>query len=90
LSRRGLAQVVGRNAEIVGERWQDAASRLRLDPAARIGRALAQRDTWSGQTAWWPVEGSNVRVPAELTALPHFRHRPLLSGLSRLRRAEAG
>jgi hypothetical protein len=68
----GLAQVVGRNAEIVGERWQDAAGRLRLDPTLRIARAVAQRDTWSGQTAWWPVEGSNVRVPAELTALPIF------------------
>jgi PAS domain S-box-containing protein len=68
----GLAQVVGRNAEIVGERWQDLAARLRLDPTSRITRALAQRDTWSGQTAWWPVEGSNVRVPAELTALPVF------------------
>jgi PAS domain S-box-containing protein len=68
----GLAQVVGRNAEIVGERWQDAAARLRLDPMQRIARALAQRDTWSGQTAWWPVEGSNVRVPTELTALPVY------------------
>ncbi len=68
----GLAQVVGRNAEIVGERWQDAAARLRLDPTLRIARSLAQRDTWSGQTAWWPIEGSNVRVPAELTALPVF------------------
>jgi PAS domain S-box-containing protein len=68
----GLAQVVGRNAEIVGERWQDAAGRLRLDPTSRIARAVSQRDTWSGQTAWWPVEGSNVRVPAELTALPIF------------------
>ncbi|HWT31489.1 MAG TPA: ATP-binding protein [Propylenella sp.] len=68
----GLAQVVGRNAEIVGERWQDAAARLRLDPTLRIARALAQRDTWSGLTAWWPIEGSNVRVPAELTALPVF------------------
>jgi PAS domain S-box-containing protein len=68
----GLAQVVGRSAEIVGERWQDAAARLHLDPAERIARALAQRDTWSGLTAWWPIEGSNVRVPAELTALPVF------------------
>ena len=68
----GLAQVVGRNAEIVGERWQDVAARLRLDPTMRIARALSQHDTWSGQTAWWPVEGSNVRVPAELTALPVF------------------
>jgi len=68
----GLSQVVGRNAEIVGERWQDAAGRLRLDPSRRIQSAIAQRDTWSGLTAWWPVEGSNVRVPAELTALPVF------------------
>jgi len=68
----GLSQVVGRNAEIVGERWHDAAARLRLDPAGRISRALRQRDTWSGLTAWWPIEGSDVRVPAELTALPVF------------------
>ncbi len=68
----GLAQVVGRNAEIVGERWPDAAARLRLDPEGRITLALAQHDTWSGLTAWWPVEGSNVRVPVELTALPVF------------------
>jgi PAS domain S-box-containing protein len=68
----GLTQVVGRNAEIVGERWQDAAGRLGFDPTGRIARLLAQRDTWSGQTVWWPVEGSEVRVPAELTALPVF------------------
>jgi PAS domain S-box-containing protein len=68
----GLAQVVGRNAEIVGEHWQAASDRLRLDPSGRIARALAHRDTWSGLTAWWPIEGSNVRVPVELTALPVF------------------
>jgi PAS domain S-box-containing protein len=68
----GLAQVVGRNAEVVGERWHDAAARLGLDPTGRIARALEQRDTWSGLTAWWPIEGSNVRVPVELTALPVF------------------
>ncbi len=68
----GLSQVVGRNAEVVGERWQDASVRLRLDPNGRIADALRRRDTWSGLTAWWPVEGSNVRVPVELTALPVF------------------
>ncbi len=68
----GLAQVVGRNAEIVGERWHEASARLRLDPTGRIARALRERDTWSGLTAWWPIEGSNVRVPVELTALPVF------------------
>ncbi len=68
----GLVQVVGRNAEIVGERWQEASSRMRLDPSGQIARALSERDTWSGLTAWWPIEGSNVRVPVELTALPVF------------------
>jgi PAS domain S-box-containing protein len=68
----GLAQVVGRNAEIVGEHWQGASDRLQLDPTGRIGKALGHRDTWSGLTAWWPIEGSNVRVPVELTALPVF------------------
>jgi PAS domain S-box-containing protein len=68
----GLAQVVGRNAEVMGERWQEVSARLRLDPSSRIARALRQRDTWSGLTAWWPIEGSNVRVPVELTALPVF------------------
>ena len=68
----GLAQVVGRNSEVIGETWADASQRLRLDPPGRIERAFAQRDTWSGQTAWWPVEGSDVRVPVELTALPVF------------------
>jgi PAS domain S-box-containing protein len=68
----GLAQVVGRNAEVIGERFQDLAARLRLDPTNRIAHALVQRDTWSGQTAWWPIEGSNVRVPTELTGLPVF------------------
>jgi PAS domain S-box-containing protein len=68
----GLPQVVGRNAEVVGERWLEVSARLRLDPSSRIARAVRQRDTWSGLTAWWPIEGSNVRVPVELTALPVF------------------
>ena len=68
----GLGQVVGRNAEVIGESWTDVAQRLRLDPRDRIAQAFAQRDTWSGQFAWWPVEGSDVRVPVELTALPVF------------------
>jgi PAS domain S-box-containing protein len=68
----GLPQVVGRNADVVGERWQEVSARLHLDPTGRIGRALKQRDTWSGLSAWWPIEGSNVRVPVELTALPVF------------------
>nr|WP_255599563.1 ATP-binding protein [Afifella sp. IM 167] len=69
---QGLTQLVGRHAEIVGEKWQDAADRLRLDPSGRIQKAFAARDTWSGLTAWWPSQNGETRIPAELTALPVF------------------
>ncbi|WP_051631187.1 ATP-binding protein [Afifella pfennigii] len=69
---QGLNQLVGRNAEIVGESFQDAAARLRLDPTGRIAKAFAARDTWSGLTAWWPSPDGRTRIPAELTALPVF------------------
>ncbi|SEP63756.1 PAS domain S-box-containing protein [Faunimonas pinastri] len=68
----GLKQLVGRNADVVGERWGEAASRLRLDPSQRIGNMMGRHDTWSGLTAWWPVEETAVRIPVELTALPVF------------------
>jgi PAS domain S-box-containing protein len=68
----GLGQLVGRTAEVVGETWHDVAGRLKLDPDGGIAEALARHDTWSGLTAWWPVEDSDCRIPAELTALPVF------------------
>ncbi len=68
----GLGQLVGRTSEVVGETWHDVAGRLKLDPDGRIAEALARHDTWSGLTAWWPVEDSDYRIPAELTALPVF------------------
>ncbi len=68
----GLGQLVGRTSEVVGETWHDIARRLKLDPDGRIAEALGRHDTWSGLTAWWPVEGSDYRIPAELTALPVF------------------
>jgi len=68
----GLGQLVGRTSQVVGETWHDVAGRLKLDPDRQIAEALARHDTWSGLTAWWPVEDSDYRIPAELTALPVF------------------
>ncbi len=68
----GLGQLVGRTSQVVGETWHDVAGRLQLDPHGRIAEALARHDTWSGLTAWWPVQDSEYRIPAELTALPVF------------------
>ncbi|MDQ0324880.1 PAS domain S-box-containing protein [Rhodopseudomonas julia] len=69
---QGLTQLVGRNSEVVGETWDDAAARLRLDPTGRVAKAFHARDTWSGLTAWWPSEAGDIRIPTELTALPVF------------------
>ncbi|MCT8267103.1 PAS domain S-box protein [Afifella sp. JA880] len=69
---QGLTQLVGRNSEVVGETWDDVAARLRLDPTGRVAKAFHARDTWSGLTAWWPSEAGDIRIPAELTALPVF------------------
>ena len=44
----GLAQIVGRSADIVGERWQEAAARLRLDPTGRIAEAFAAATPGAG------------------------------------------
>ncbi|MEJ1161699.1 ATP-binding protein [Prosthecomicrobium sp. N25] len=72
-----LATAVGpRAADLVGLAWSAADATLGLDPAGRIRAALERRDTWSGLTVLWPVQGEPLRVPVDLAALPAFdRHR---------------
>ena len=59
-------------AAISGERFTDVARRFDLDPDGRIGDLLRRRDTWSGKTILWPVEGTNLVVPVDLAALPTY------------------
>jgi hypothetical protein len=33
---------------------------------------LKRRDTWSGKTIHWPVEGTSLMVPVDLAALPTY------------------
>ena len=47
-------------------------ARLRSIPAAASPARSASATPGAGSDAWWPIEGSNVRVPVELTALPVF------------------
>ena len=62
------AQTVGQ----IGRTWNEVAAELGLDPDQRVERAIASRETWSGVTVAWPVEGSEARLAVELSGLPVF------------------
>ena len=68
-----LAAVVGpAAADLVGRRWAEVAADFDLDRDGVIAGALARRDTWSGRTLLWPVEGEALRIAIDLAALPAF------------------
>ena len=68
-----LAAAVGSaSADIVGRSFEEVASTLRLDPDGEIAALLRRRDTWSGRTVLWPVDGTDLRVPVDLAALPVY------------------
>ena len=69
-----LAAAVGPHAaSLAGTAFTDIASLLDLDPEGRIAELLGRRDTWSGKTIFWPIEGTNLRAPVDLAALPTYR-----------------
>ncbi|MBN9059803.1 MAG: PAS domain S-box protein, partial [Rhizobiales bacterium] len=68
-----FAMVVGpKSAAIVGVAWAQVAAERGLDPQGAIAALIARRDTWSGATLSWPVDGMDQRVPVDLAALPAF------------------
>ncbi len=68
-----FADAVGPNsADIKGKPLTALASRYGFDKDGKIAEALARRDTWSGKTVYWPVEGTRLKVPVDLAALPAY------------------
>lgn len=68
-----FAQTVGPHAaDINGMVFSEVASLFHLDPDGKIAELLSKRDTWSGKTIWWPVEGTSLVVPIDLAALPTY------------------
>ncbi len=68
-----LAQTVGPNAaDVLGRRWSDIAKVFGFDRSGDIQRLLEKRDTWSGKSVLWPVQGTDLVVPVDLAALPAF------------------
>ncbi len=68
-----FADAVGPHAaDVVGMAFSDLAALFYLDPDGKIAELLRKRDTWSGKTIWWPVEGTSLIVPVDLAALPTY------------------
>ncbi|OWV69248.1 PAS domain-containing sensor histidine kinase [Rhizobium sp. R339] len=68
-----FAEAVGPHAsDIIGSAFSDIAALFNLDPDGKLSEALARRDTWSGKTILWPVEGTSLVVPVDLAALPTY------------------
>ncbi|MFD1328473.1 ATP-binding protein [Mycoplana ramosa] len=68
-----FAQAVGpRSADVVGQAFVDVARRFDFDTDGTIAELLRRRDTWSGKTIQWPVEGTSMVVPVDLAALPTY------------------
>ena len=68
-----LAATVGPNAaDIEGRQWRDIANVFGFDRSGEIAALLERRDTWSGKSVLWPVQGTDLSVPVDLAALPVF------------------
>ena len=60
------------SASALGKKWIDVARELDLDPEEQISRAVDSRETWSGITVSWPVDGADERLVVEMSGLPMF------------------
>ena len=68
-----FTEVIGaRTATAFGRPWPEIAAELELDPDGQVARAVATRDTWSGITVSWPIDGSSDRLLVELSGLPVY------------------
>jgi PAS domain S-box-containing protein len=75
-----FTEIIGSRMSIaLGRPWREINAELSLDPAGRIARAIATRDTWSNIVISWPVEGTSERLDVEIAGLPAFdRNRTFL------------
>ena len=68
-----FARLIGiMTAAAFGRPWQEINAAFGLDPEEHVARAVATRSTWSGVTVMWPLDGTDMRLPVELSALPLY------------------
>jgi PAS domain S-box-containing protein len=68
-----LAEAVGAaQSGRVGEDWPSLAARAGIANTDVLFASVKRRDTWSGVSVLWPVEGTDTARPVDLAALPVF------------------
>ena len=73
LGTADFARLIGPNtASVLDRPWKEIADALKLDPSGQVAQALSARETWSGLVVMWPVDGSDERLPIEMSGLPVF------------------
>lgn len=78
-----FAEIVGKNAaDIIGRKFSDVGQVFGFDNDGVIAALLKQQETWSGKRIFWPVEGTDQRIPVDLAALPAFARDKAFSGFS--------
>ena len=73
-----------------GGGFQDVANAFGLDPAGEIAGLLGRRDTWSGRSVYWPVAGTDLKMPVDLAALPVYDRNRNFEGFRGFGVARAG
>jgi PAS domain S-box-containing protein len=68
-----------RTAAGFGRPWTEITEAFGLDAGDRILEAIATRDTWSGITLYWPVDGGG-RLPVELSGVPIYDENRAFAG----------
>ena len=80
LASSEFSDLIGaRTAAGFGRLWQEIADAFALDPDGRVLKAIATRNTWSGITLNWPVDGGGP-LPVELSGLPVYDRMQNFSG----------
>ncbi|WP_420959472.1 histidine kinase dimerization/phospho-acceptor domain-containing protein [Brucella sp. IR073] len=72
ISPEFAAAVGPQAADVMGRRFADVARVFGFDEDGAIAALLEGRDTWSGRTVLWPIEGTSLRAPVDLAALPVY------------------
>jgi PAS domain S-box-containing protein len=75
-----FTRLIGRRtAAGFGRPWSEIGRAFGLDPDGQVLRAVATRDTWTGITLSWPVDGGG-RLAVELSGLPIYDRARNLAG----------
>ncbi len=64
---------VGKHAaDVEGRTFAEVAQVFAMDASGEIRDLLERHDTWSGRSVLWPIEGTDLRAPVDLAALPVY------------------